>query len=235
MRTETTGAHMARRVRLAALALAVFTSTGCSAEVDHPADLGRPVPAEAPTEASEPPAERAPSPAPSASVDGPIGDHAVADDEASDGESAESSVQGEPTSLQFAGTTSPVASVGTDSARNLEIPGDLNTLGWWRDGAEAGSPEGFVVITGHATRDGTAAANRWWSAEPGDRIVLETDEGSLTYRVVSRTTYDIDEVPLGRWFPVDGPSGPPALALITCSDYRDGEWRANTVVEAVPA
>jgi Sortase domain len=224
MRTETTGAHVARRVRLAALALAVFTWTGCGAKADDPADLGQPVPAEDPTEASE-----------SAAVEQSTSPEPTDDGDAGTGNAAASSVTGEPTSLQFAGTTSPVVSVGNDSARNLEIPGDLNTLGWWRDGAEAGAREGFVVITGHATQDGTAAANLWWSAEPGDTIVVETDEGSLTYRVVSRTTYDVDEVPLGRWFPTDGPSGPPALALITCSDYRDGEWRANTVVEAVPA
>ena len=212
---------MARRIRLATLALAVLAWTGCASAADSPDDLGQPVPVEHPTEASEP-ATAEPSPTPT-----PTG--------TSDGESTESSVQGEPTSLRFAGTTAPVVSVGTDAASNLEIPGDLNTLGWWRDGAEAGAAEGFVVITGHAARDGEAAANLWWSAEPGDTIVVETDDGSLTYRVVSRSTYDVAEVPLSRWFPVDGPSGPPALALITCSDYRDGEWRANTVVEAVPA
>ena len=34
--------------------------------------------------------------------------------------------------------------------------------------------------------------------------------------------------------PASGPDGPAGLALITCTDYRDGEWRSNLVVEAVP-
>ena len=37
-----------------------------------------------------------------------------------------------------------------------------------------------------------------------------------------------------RWFPTSRATGGPALALITCSDFRDGAWHANTVVEAVP-
>lgn len=223
---------MLRRTTSAgALALAALVFAGCGTGGDNPADLGQPVPADSPAEASpsEPPtaAEATLSPDPDEGT-------ATERDAASDETPAESAPLGEPTSMQFAGTTSQVVTVGSDAARNLEIPGDINTLGWWQDGAEPGAPEGFVVITGHATRNGEAAANLWWSAEPGDTIVLDTEEGSITYRVVSRKTYDVSEVPLARWFPADEPAGPPALALITCADYRDGDWQANTVVEAVP-
>lgn len=212
------------------LALAALILGACGTEADNPADLGQPVPAESP-------AQDGPTAAP---ADGGSAATADPDDEgepAHDGAGTEADEEplGTPISLRFAGTTSPVVSVGSDAARNLEIPGDINTLGWWEDGAEPGAGEGFVVITGHATRNGTAVANTWWSAEPGDEIVVESDQGSLTYRVVSRKTYDREEVPLARWFPADGPAGPPALALITCADYRDGSWQANTVVEAVPA
>jgi sortase (surface protein transpeptidase) len=136
--------------------------------------------------------------------------------------------------MEFAGERSPVVSVGADEAAALQIPGDLDTLGWWQDGGEPGAAEGFVVITGHATQDGGAAANKWWDAEPGDRVVLETDTGTATYRVISRRTYADEDVPLARWFPASGPNGPAGLALITCADYRDAEWRSNLVVEAVP-
>jgi LPXTG-site transpeptidase (sortase) family protein len=129
---------------------------------------------------------------------------------------------------------STVVSVGADEAAALQIPGDVNTVGWWQDGAEPGASEGFVVITGHATRQGDAAANEWWNAEPGDRVVVEAEHGTATYRVVSRKTYAKKDVPLARWFPAHGPGGPAGLALITCTDYRDGEWRSNLVVEAVP-
>jgi hypothetical protein len=216
--------------RAGALALAALVFAGCGTRADDPADLGQPIP-------SGSPAAESPSAAPTAADATPSPDRGTAAgaDSAADSTPIESTPLGRPVSLQFAEYTSPVVSVGSDAAANLEIPGDINTLGWWRDGAEPGAAEGFVVITGHATRDGRAAANLWWSAEPGDTIVLETEQGSITYRVVSRKTYDVSEVPLARWFPADGPSGPPALALITCADYRDGDWQANTVVDAVPA
>ncbi len=124
--------------------------------------------------------------------------------------------------------------VGVDAGQALAIPGAVNTLGWWRKGAKAGSRSGFTVLTGHATHDGGGAANRWWSLERGDRVAVRTAHGLLVYRVTSRTTYAYEDMPYARWFPAAGPSGPPALALITCADYHDGQWHANTVVEAVP-
>lgn len=139
-----------------------------------------------------------------------------------------------PRALTLHRQTARVVPVGIDSAQRLEIPGDIHTLGWWQGGAKPGAVKGFVVITGHATREGDGAANTWWSARPGDRIAVKTPRGTVHYRVVSRKTYDKDEIPLARWFPFDGPAGPAGLALITCADYRDGAWQANTVVEAVP-
>jgi sortase (surface protein transpeptidase) len=136
--------------------------------------------------------------------------------------------------LRIGADSWPVEPIGVDAAQALAIPGSIGTLGWWRDGAKAGSRSGFTVVTGHATHDGGAAANRWWGLERGDRVAVRTAHGSLAYRVTSRTTYGYEDMPYARWFPKAGPGGPPALALITCSDYYDGEWHANTVVEAVP-
>jgi hypothetical protein len=141
---------------------------------------------------------------------------------------------GVPVALRIGGESWPVEPVGGDAAQALTIPGSINTLGWWRAGAKAGSPSGFTVLAGHATQDGGGAANRWWSLEPGDRVAVRTAHSTLAYRVTSRTTYAYADMPYARWFPAAGPSGPPALALITCADYHDGQWHANTVVEAVP-
>ena len=140
-----------------------------------------------------------------------------------------------PKELTLHHETSTVVPIGVGAARELVIPGDVNTLGWWTGGAKPGATAGFVVIAGHATREGTGAANAWWTARPGDVVTLKTPRGKVRYRVVSRSTYQKDNIPLRRWFPSDGPHGPAGLALITCSDYRNGAWRANTVVEAVPA
>ncbi len=197
---------------------------GCSNESESPPDVGQTIPAESPAGRDAPAGSHD---SPSGSADAPAGS-----DETTAAEVPEP--LGQPTAFEFRGVRSPVVSVGADEAAALEIPGDLNTLGWWKDGAEPGAADGFVVITGHATQDGTATANMWWSAEPGERIEVETDRGSVTYRVTSRTTYPSDEIPLARWFPAAGPNGPDGLALITCAEYIDGEWRSNLVVEAVP-
>lgn len=211
---------------LAATAIVAVVAAGCSGETGSPPDVGQPIPAESPTSR----VETGPAESPTGEGESSTGEAEATAEEASH----ESEPLGAPIAIEFADERSPVVSVGADEAAALEIPGDLNTLGWWQDGAEPGSPEGFVVITGHATRDGTAAANAWWDAEPGDRVVIETENGTATYRVTSRQTYATQEVPLARWFPADKPTGPAGLALITCTDYRDGEWRSNLVVEAVP-
>jgi hypothetical protein len=206
--------------------VAVVVAAGCSGETGSPPDVGQPIPAESRTNR----AETGPAESPTGEGESSTGEGRATAEEASH----ESEPLGAPIALEFAGERSSVVSVGADEAAALDIPGDLDTLGWWQDGAEPGTPEGFVVITGHATRDGSAAANAWWEAEPGDQIVVETEQGTAKYRVTSRQTYAYEEVPLARWFPASGPSGPAGLALITCADYYDGEWHSNLVVEAVP-
>ena len=198
----------------AAVAAAVLVAAGCSDQSASPPDVGEPIPMES---------SGAPTPG-----------EAPTETQAESTAQPESEPLGVPVAIEFAGERSPVVSVGADEAATLEIPGDLDTVGWWQDGAEPGAPEGFVVITGHATQDGSATANTWWDAEPGDEVVVETEQGTATYRVISRQTYSYDDIPLARWFPAGGPTGPAGLALITCADYRDGEWRSNLVVEAVP-
>lgn len=218
----------ARLRRLSAAAAVLVATAACGGGADdEPGDLGTPVaveaapqpdagttpddPARAADPATVPPAEQQPDTAPETTT-----------------------AAAEPTALTVAGDTTSVVPVGVDAARALDVPSDLGTFGWWREGALAGADEGFVVITGHATRDGRAPANRWWELEPGDEVTVSTSAGDLSYRVTARTSYPYEDMPYDRWFPSSGPTGAPALALITCSDFRDGVWRANTVVEAVP-
>jgi hypothetical protein len=206
--------------------IAMVVAAGCSGDTGSPPDLGKPIPAESPTSEDD----TSPTQSPTGEGDSSTGEAEATAQEASH----ESEPLGAPIAMEFAGERSPVVSVGADEAAALQIPGDLDTVGWWKGGAEPGAAEGFVVITGHATQDGRAAANAWWDAEPGDRVVIETESGTATYRVISRQTYSYEDIPLARWFPAGGPNGPAGLALITCADYRDGEWHSNLVVEAVP-
>jgi hypothetical protein len=203
--------HSAHRHRVGGIASVVLAValmlTGCASETPAPSDVGTRIRATTPGHSAATPSQVAHPKQRSAP----------------------------PKELTLHHETSRVVPIGVGAARELEIPGDVNTLGWWTGGATPGATAGFVVITGHATREGTGAANAWWTAKPGDVVTLKTPRGKLRYRVVSRSTYQKDNIPLTRWFPSDGPHGPAGLALITCADYRNGEWRANTVVEAVPA
>ena len=215
-----------------ALALVCVVLAGCSAQASTvPTDLGTP-------QATSVPPTSAPARPVAPSVTAPA--RPVAPSETAPDEAGDSDVQvrdiepAPPTRLTVGEGVSPVVPVGTDEAQTLQVPGDVETLGWWRDGARPGDGAGFVVVTGHATRDGGAPANRWWDLEPGDVVSVATATDSLRYEVTSRTTYPYDDMPYERWFPASGSTGAPGLALITCSDFRDGAWHANTVVEAVP-
>ncbi|HEX6233122.1 MAG TPA: class F sortase, partial [Jiangellaceae bacterium] len=170
MPAKTTTYRCLRPFALAATALAVAVAAGCSGETGSPPDVGQPIPADSPTSAGD----TGPTESPTGE-----GESSTGDGEGSSSETKatareanhESEPLGAPIAMEFAGERSPVVSVGADEAAALQIPGDLDTVGWWKDGAEPGAAEGFVVITGHATQDGRAAANAWWDAEPGDRVV----------------------------------------------------------------
>lgn len=225
MPTKSLSCRLLRPRAAAAAVTAALVVAGCSSQTDSPPDVGRPVPVESP-------ADESPADARAGADTRTAG--APTSEPSSPAPAEDAAPLGAPMAIEFADTRSTVVSVGADEAAALQIPGDVDTVGWWQDGAEPGAPEGFVVITGHATRQGDAAANAWWEAEPGDRVVVDAEHGTATYRVVSRTTYPKQDVPLARWFPAQGPNGSAGLALITCADYRDGEWQSNLVVEAVP-
>jgi hypothetical protein len=204
-----------------ALALVCVALVGCGAQASTvPTDLGIP---------------QATSAAPTSAPARPVAPSETAPDQPDEVAVQVRDVEpAPPTRLTVGEGVSPVVPVGTDEAQTLQVPGDVETLGWWRDGARPGDGAGFVVLTGHATRDGRAPANRWWDLEPGDVVSVATATDTLRYEVSSRTTYPYDDMPYERWFPASGSTGAPGLALITCSDFRDGAWHANTVVEAVP-
>jgi sortase (surface protein transpeptidase) len=73
------------------------------------------------------------------------------------------------------------------------------------------------------------------SLEPDDSISVTHEDGSVSrYRVVARTVYDKDELPLEAVFARDGR---PVLTLVTCGGGFSRSARrydSNVVVSAVP-
>jgi hypothetical protein len=136
-----------------------------------------------------------------------------------------------------AGVQAPVDAVGVRDDGRVELPEDVDRVGWYRFGPAPGAG-GSAVLAGHVDeRDqglGVLAALR---ATPIGAEVLVTDAaGAVTrWRVVSRETVQKQALPLDRLFTRDGP---PRLVLVTCGGPflpELGSYRDNLVVVAEPA
>jgi sortase (surface protein transpeptidase) len=133
------------------------------------------------------------------------------------------------------GVEAPVVPVDVGPDRFLTVPDDPAVVGWWREGASPGSGAGSVVLDGHVDThvNGPGAFFRLAELEAGDDVVLETTNGTPTYRVVSEVLYPKEQLPLD----VFDPSGDPRLVLISCGGPFDRTLRRytdNVVVSAVP-
>jgi sortase (surface protein transpeptidase) len=131
------------------------------------------------------------------------------------------------------GVRAPVVPLGVDRAGALEVPRDVSKTGWWTGGARPGE-RGPAVIAGHVdSQAGPAVFFRLGDLRRGDAISVDRADGSRVWFHVARSAHH----PKAR-FPtakVYGPTGKPALRLITCSgafDRTTGHYRDNTVVYA---
>jgi LPXTG-site transpeptidase (sortase) family protein len=141
-----------------------------------------------------------------------------------------------PLHLRFddVGVDEEIRPVGIEDDGELEIP-DEDEIGWWEYGSAPGLP-GATVLAAHVSWHDTAGPfNRLGRAEIGERLEVDTGEGTTrVYQVVERTMYPKDELP--RWR-IWRTTGPETLVLITCGgDYNPNirRYRHNIVVYAVP-
>lgn len=133
----------------------------------------------------------------------------------------------------------PVVPVGeTDGA--LDIPEDVQTLGWWRGSAEPGSPGGSTLLAGHVDSHilGTGALFHLDTLQQGAMVVVTTPIGQVQYRVVARRIYL-----KSAGLPADlfRTTGSARLVLVTCggpfvpnASAPGGNYLDNVVVYAVP-
>lgn len=127
-----------------------------------------------------------------------------------------------------------VLPVSMDAEGRLLPPADVSRIGWWAQGAEPGSPYGTVLCTGHSVHRGGGVFDRLPDVEVGAAVGVVTENGTVDYRVTDVREYSKSTVAelADRLFSQDV-SG--RLVLVTCSDYRRGEYRGNTLVFAEPA
>jgi LPXTG-site transpeptidase (sortase) family protein len=119
----------------------------------------------------------------------------------------------------------------------LQIPADIQHVGWWDGSAEAGDPFGSTVIAGHvdSREQGLGFFAELLLMQVGDLITLRSDAADLSYRVVSATLINKDALASDNQ--ALDQHGPHRLVLVTCSGQFHPDVRSydsNLILVAEP-
>ena len=132
------------------------------------------------------------------------------------------------------GVDAQIDPVGVQADGQMELPADVDRVGWYRFGPAPGA-DGSAVIAGHVDDrvQGLGAMAPLREAAAGQEVRVTDEAGTTTrWRVLSRELIQKRVLPLDRLFARDGP---PRLTLITCGgpflpEFRS--YRDNVVVVA---
>ncbi|MEX1287100.1 MAG: class F sortase [Acidimicrobiia bacterium] len=130
----------------------------------------------------------------------------------------------------------PVIPVGVEDDGQMEIPRDVDEIGWYSFGPAPGEG-GSAVLSGHVSggSQGRGVFYDLKRVELGDEVEIDHADGTTTrYRVVAVETIDKGELPTDRIFARDGD---PKLTLITCGGSFSrslNSYDSNIVVVAEP-
>jgi LPXTG-site transpeptidase (sortase) family protein len=128
----------------------------------------------------------------------------------------------------------PLVPIELASDGVLTPPADTDIIGWWNGSAEPGSGEGQTVVTGHTVSTGGGVLNDLPKIDVGS-VVQVRDEGEVyDYRATGVFKLTKEEVAdaADNLFGQDGGTG--RLVLVTCTDYKDGDYESNVIVWAEP-
>ena len=134
------------------------------------------------------------------------------------------------------GVEAPVKPAGVEADGEMEVPGNVSEVGWYKYGSAPGE-SGSAVLAAHVDLAGSGPGVFFdlRLIEPGDIILIDLDDGTtLAYRAEARTVYDKDDLPTDAIFSREGPS---VLTLVTCGGGFNRTLRSydsNVVVYAVP-
>lgn len=120
--------------------------------------------------------------------------------------------------------------------RDLQVPDDPSSVGWWRGGASPGDTAGTVVLAGHvdSATYGPGALFPLDQVRPGDLVGVSTTSSELTYVIRALRHYSKAHLPSDAFA---GRSGGPGLLIVTCGgpfDRGRGSYLENVVVYATP-
>lgn len=135
------------------------------------------------------------------------------------------------------GVAAPVVPVGLQRDGAIEIPDDVDVVGWYELGVPPGADRGSAVLVAH--RDGRGQGRGVFydlgRLDVGDRLTVRTTaDGTLGFRVVARESIRKKRLPYEELFAANGT---PRLTLISCGGVYDpdrGGYQDNVVVTAVP-
>jgi LPXTG-site transpeptidase (sortase) family protein len=129
----------------------------------------------------------------------------------------------------------PVLPIESNEDRVLLPPRDPGIVGWWRDGAAPGEPEGSAILVGHTVRNnGGGVFDEVGTLRRGDTIEVEGSHSALTYRVQSVEVLSKDDVARNAE-QIFTQAGPGRLVVITCDDWDGTVWQSNIITIAAPA
>jgi hypothetical protein len=149
-------------------------------------------------------------------------------------------VVAEPVAIRIdrIGVDHRIVSVGLEDDGTMEIPADVQEIGWYEPGVRPGE-FGSAVLAGHvdSRAQGRGAFFALGSLDVDDDIVLiDADGAEQRWRVTARTRYPKDELPVDELFVWGGADR--RLVLITCGgdfDRSSRHYSDNVVVLASPA
>jgi sortase A len=132
--------------------------------------------------------------------------------------------------LPAIGVDAHVESVGTTPQNAMDVPRDLDDVGWYAPGIRPGEP-GDAVIDGHLDwYTGLAVFANLSRLKVGDLAVIVNADGTTAiFRVTSVVSYAAGKPPSDLF----NRQGPARLSLITCGGSWDGhEYNRRLVVDA---
>lgn len=130
------------------------------------------------------------------------------------------------------GVSSAVVPI-TAPGGTLTPPDDAQQVGWWSAGAEPGAETGSALVTGHTLSRGGGALQDLETLEEGDRMSIETVDGSIDYRVSDVRVFSKGTV-AQEATELFSQTSPGRLVVITCEDFDGEVYLSNVVVTALP-
>ena len=140
-----------------------------------------------------------------------------------------------PTTIELPGAKRAPVETASTVGGLLVVPENVQRVGWWDGGAEAGDPYGAMVIAGHVDSASTGLGFfvRLLQMRAGELVTVSSRAYRATYKVIT-----VHSIPKNALATVTfDQTGRHRLVLITCTGRYDrarGGYENNLVVTATP-